>query len=667
MKARNVRLICAGLAFVGVAVFLSKRTWSNAVKPVTVQVVRQGEQPLERSGPSSLEPTKLQVGHRQTRTQGLPHLIPNYYALVIGINQYIDVPAGQEKWQNLKTARNDAQAIGEILENEFRFEVELLLDEKATHSALKKALDNLPDYGERDAVLIYFAGHGFYDKRLDEGYWIPSDAAFKSEGRYDKSRWIENSIVETHIKACDARHVLVVADSCFSGSLFRSSEQDPTQSNFWYQRVLHLPSRYYISSTTWNEEAPDGGVRHNVFASLILQYLKDYTRKVFSAPEMARFIKPKAAQLTGQLPVIGPMKMVQHAGGEFVFIRKDYDFPVDVESLVNLRPRERRGPSQEHAVPFPSKEEWLKDAALLHERGFVKSAQHILEKAASLYDNDSTVQKLAELMTVGKQGERGNGLVKLAARVAEKAAEEPDYASYAKPRILLMIEPTLVGDAGTASSARSLLLGKLLALELKKWEGVQFVKRDNLDQVLGELQLGSSELSDRRAKSEIGKILPASMILIGEVISDKEGEWVNLILEDTETTREFATFLKRIDNQTSLEEIAGTFAGEIIEAIVQFKPLEAEVIKEESDLLQAGVGWFHGATEGMQFRLIERSPVQLNKQIEFSEHEVGKAQIVFVHENFSDLEPTFLPGERSDAPNELWIREIAVSDTASPH
>jgi len=28
-----------------------------------------------------------------------------------------------------------------------------------------------------DNLLIYFSGHGFYDKGIDEGYWIPVECA----------------------------------------------------------------------------------------------------------------------------------------------------------------------------------------------------------------------------------------------------------------------------------------------------------------------------------------------------------------------------------------------------------------------------------------------------------------------------------------------------------
>lgn len=94
-----------------------------------------------------------------------------YYALVIGINQY-SAPMPQ-----LKTAVNDAKAIASLLKDRYGFEVILLLDGQATRQAI---LNNINKYRsvltENDSLLIYYGGHGYFDKDADKGYWLPVDA-----------------------------------------------------------------------------------------------------------------------------------------------------------------------------------------------------------------------------------------------------------------------------------------------------------------------------------------------------------------------------------------------------------------------------------------------------------------------------------------------------------
>ena len=52
----------------------------------------------------------------------------------------------------------------------------------------------------------------------DQGYWLPVDA--DSE---DPTNWVSNNDITTMLKAIQARHIMVVADSCYSGSLTRDA------------------------------------------------------------------------------------------------------------------------------------------------------------------------------------------------------------------------------------------------------------------------------------------------------------------------------------------------------------------------------------------------------------------------------------------------------------
>ena len=129
-----------------------------------------------------------------------------YYALVIGNNSYKYLP-------KLKTANNDAEAVAKILRENYSYEVSLMTD--ANHEDILDAFD---EYREKlnysDNLLIYYAGHGWLDEAGDEGYWLPVDAR-----KNRRSKWISVASVTTAIKTLDANHVMVVADSCFSGTL----------------------------------------------------------------------------------------------------------------------------------------------------------------------------------------------------------------------------------------------------------------------------------------------------------------------------------------------------------------------------------------------------------------------------------------------------------------
>ncbi len=94
-------------------------------------------------------------------------------ALVIGINKYQYV-------NPLIHARNDAEAIAEILINRFSFpkgNVALLLDAHATRDSILRAYLRYADteiVGADDRILVYFAGHGFTlsGRRGETGFLI---------------------------------------------------------------------------------------------------------------------------------------------------------------------------------------------------------------------------------------------------------------------------------------------------------------------------------------------------------------------------------------------------------------------------------------------------------------------------------------------------------------
>jgi len=134
-----------------------------------------------------------------------------YRALIIGINDYKD-----PKIQDLETPVNDAKAMAKLLRERYGFQVKLLLGRKATKKAIYKALRSLASSTKpNDSILIYYAGHGDLDRTYDDGWWIPVDA----KGG-DPFTYLGNVQVQKSMQSMKARHVLLISDSCYSGTLF---------------------------------------------------------------------------------------------------------------------------------------------------------------------------------------------------------------------------------------------------------------------------------------------------------------------------------------------------------------------------------------------------------------------------------------------------------------
>jgi hypothetical protein len=183
-----------------------------------------------------------------------------YYALVIGNNNYTYLP-------KLKTAKNDAQFVSNVLKDNYGFQVTLLTDAKRSEilAVLAKLRDTL---SSKDNLLIYYAGHGFLDAEADEGYWLPVDATKENE-----VYWISNSTITTQLKAMQAKHVLVVADSCYSGKLGRDVHIVRRTPDYYF-RIAQKRTRSVIASGGLEPVIDSGGKgNHSVFASAFISAL----------------------------------------------------------------------------------------------------------------------------------------------------------------------------------------------------------------------------------------------------------------------------------------------------------------------------------------------------------------------------------------------------------
>jgi hypothetical protein len=236
-----------------------------------------------------------------------------YVALIIGNDTYQSVA-------NLKTAVNDARAVEILLRDRYGFETKLLAN--ATRAQIMSALSGYRRTLDADSsLLVYYAGHGYSDPAVDKTYWWPVDA--KPD---DNSEWISADDITTGVKAVPARHVLIVSDSCYSGTLsrgvtpFRNFTQD-TDRALTLKKLSERPSRELFSSGG-NEPVADGGAgNHSVFANAFLKALETMEPDNFAVEEIFDGVRESVGGTSGQLPEFGPLRNSGHEGGSFVFSR----------------------------------------------------------------------------------------------------------------------------------------------------------------------------------------------------------------------------------------------------------------------------------------------------------------------------------------------------------
>lgn len=237
-----------------------------------------------------------------------------YYALVIGINDY-------RYLEKLKIAVDDVREIARVLSNYYGFEAEIILDSKASRDNIMRELNNLrKKLTAQDRLLIYYAGHGDYNKETDASYWLPVDAE-----KDDNTNWIEAKNITDQLKLISSRHILLVADSCYSGTLTRKAKADlygNETRDAYIKKILMKPARVLITSGG-NEPVSDaGGKGHSIFANIFINALKNPGRRIFTAEELhTNFIKESVAGRSEQTPEYKAIRNSGHDGGDFIFIK----------------------------------------------------------------------------------------------------------------------------------------------------------------------------------------------------------------------------------------------------------------------------------------------------------------------------------------------------------
>ena len=239
-----------------------------------------------------------------------------YHALLIGDRSYRNLP-------ELPFAQSDVQELASVLRDRYGFSVTTLFD--ATRYQIFSALSRLgQSLGERDNLLVYYVGHGKVDESSRVAYWLPVDA-----GATRDANWISSDDVTRMIGPMRAKHVLVVADSCYSGLLSRSSISEPApdatddQRASWLASVAAKKSRHLLWSGRCTPVKDRDG-KHSLFASMLIEALSVNDdvldgKRLGDAVAVRVLRESRSGADAGVRPDYRPIRFADNDGGEFVF------------------------------------------------------------------------------------------------------------------------------------------------------------------------------------------------------------------------------------------------------------------------------------------------------------------------------------------------------------
>ena len=243
------------------------------------------------------------------------HWYGNYHAILFAVQDY----EIKSFIKNLHFPIKDAEKLKEILIRNYVFPPNnIKLMKNPSREEILISLDRLgKKLTSNDNLLIFFAGHGYMDKKRDRGYWIPSDAS-----RISPANWISNCEIKDFIRGTNTRHTLLISDACFGGAILNNRGTSGISLNT--QEKYKRKSRRAITSGSQIQTVPD--------QSIFLEYLINSLERrpstgILYAEEVStditnQFIKNN---ISGQNPIYGTIQDTgDEIGGDFIFITKSY-------------------------------------------------------------------------------------------------------------------------------------------------------------------------------------------------------------------------------------------------------------------------------------------------------------------------------------------------------
>ncbi|MBI1769593.1 MAG: caspase family protein [Bacteroidetes bacterium] len=234
-------------------------------------------------------------------------------ALIMGVSKYQNEGPGL---QSLENPTRDAQLLYDMLTVSYAFDPEnVILLKDPTRQSIIDAFDKLADVTTPvDNVLVFYAGHGVWDKQKELGYWLPSDANLKS-----KSAWIANSQIKDYLSdnVIRSKHTLLISDACFGGSIFKSRSVS-SEAFIRINELYKEPSRKAMTSGNLSA-VPD----KSIFIQQLLKKLKENEDEFLPAQQLFTRIYEPIVNNAATNPLYGVIQGAGDGGGDFIFMKRN--------------------------------------------------------------------------------------------------------------------------------------------------------------------------------------------------------------------------------------------------------------------------------------------------------------------------------------------------------
>jgi tetratricopeptide (TPR) repeat protein len=200
-----------------------------------------------------------------------------------------------------------------------------------------------------------------------------------------------------------------------------------------------------------------------------------------------------------------------------------------------------------------------------------------------------------------------------------------------RPMVLSFVDIQEQGGLSSRDGLAMVLASRLGEL-LNASGRLQVVERAVMEQLLTELNLGSSELADPQTALTLGKLLSAKLIATGTMLYLPDSTVLNLRLIDTETSAIAKTITHRLEATADLERELFDLNRSILKTVLEKYPLQGYIVRVEGKEAMINLGRNQGVTTGTAFEAVVpgKEEVYRGKVLRGASQTVAKLEVVRV-------------------------------------
>ncbi len=193
------------------------------------------------------------------------------YAILFATDKY-------DYWSDLVNPIEDAHAIANELKKQYGFEVEVVENPTQDEVFIKIADYVQKKFKPQDQLMIFFAGHGYFDDTFGEGFVVAKNSL---ENDKAKTSYISHNRLRSVINNIPCEHIFLTMDVCFGGTFDpviakeRGGIYEETTQTEFLIRKLSYKTRKYLTSGGKTYVSDGIAGKHSPFTVKLLQAFKE--------------------------------------------------------------------------------------------------------------------------------------------------------------------------------------------------------------------------------------------------------------------------------------------------------------------------------------------------------------------------------------------------------